>query len=470
MMDASKPQIKSNLDTFPQHIFRAYDIRGVVTNELTAEVVHDIGAALGSEVLSHGGNKMVVARDGRLSGPALVAALIEGITSTGCDVLDIGLVPTPVLYFATYTTGITSGVMLTGSHNPVDYNGLKMVIAGRSLFDDSIERLYWRVKMGDLRQGNGEVTQQDLLPAYYDKITETVTLKRPLKVVVDAGNGVGGVTAPTLFEKLGCDVVPMYCDIDGSFPNHHPDPSKPENLQELIERVKTEKADVGFAFDGDADRVGVITPQGKVIWPDRQIMLFVKHICPQFPGAPIVYDVKCSRYVAEVIKDSGGEPMMFKTGHSVIKNKMKAINAPFAGEMSGHIFFNDKWFGFDDGVYSAARLLEILAAEDQDLDALFADIPEALATPELNVAIADDRKFGFIDQLVINADFPDAEMIDIDGLRVEFADGWGLVRASNTTPNLVIRFEADTEQALQRIQQQFHDFLHTNGPDLMLPF
>ena len=260
------------------------------------------------------------------------------------------------------------------------------------------------------------------------------------------------------------------CDIDGSFPNHHPDPSKPENLQELIARVQAEKADVGFAFDGDADRVGVITPQGKVIWPDRQIMLFVKHICPQFPGAPIVYDVKCSRYVAEVIKASGGEPMMFKTGHSVIKNKMKAINAPFAGEMSGHIFFNDKWFGFDDGVYSAARLLEILAAGDQDLDALFADIPEALATPELNVAIADDRKFGFIDQLVINADFPDAEIIDIDGLRVEFADGWGLVRASNTTPNLVIRFEADTEQALQRIQQQFHDFLHANGPDLALPF
>lgn len=470
MEQQPKVQLRGDLESFPQHIFRAYDIRGITTTELTEAVVFNIGAALGSEVLSNGGNKIIVARDGRLSGPVLMEALQAGLRSTGVDVLDIGMVPTPVLYYATYVTDINSGVMLTGSHNPVDYNGLKMVVCGRSLTEDPIQRLYWRVKMGDVRQGEGQLDSQDLLPSYFQKISDTIKLERPMKIVVDAGNGIGAVTAVEVFERLGCEVIPMYCEVDGSFPNHHPDPSKPENLQELIAKVKAEKADIGFALDGDADRVGVVTPQGKIIWPDRQVMVFARDICQKQPGASIVYDVKCSRFVADVVKQAGGEPIMYRTGHSVIKNKMKQINAPFAGEMSGHLFFNDKWYGFDDGVYAAARMLEILAAQPRDADAYFAGIPEAVSTPELTVHIPDEKKFLFIDQLVKSADFDNAEAITIDGLRVEFSDGWGLVRASNTTPCIVLRFEADTEAALTRIQEKFRAFLLAHDQKLSLPF
>lgn len=470
MIDTRVPPLKSDLENFPQHIFRAYDIRGVAELELTPEVVHDIGLALGSEVISHGGNSMVVARDGRLSGPLLVEALIEGITTTGCEVIDIGMVPTPVLYFATHVTGTNSGVMLTGSHNPKEYNGLKMVVSGQALTKEPIERLYWRIRMGDIQTGRGTKTQLDILPQYYQRIAEDVKLAKPLKIVVDAGNGVGAVTAPTVFKQLGCDVVELYCQVDGHFPNHHPDPGKPDNLQDLIAKVQQVGADLGLAFDGDADRVGVVTPQGKIIWPDRQLIVFAEDICRQNPGAPIVFDVKCSRYVGQAIEQAGGKPVMYRTGHSVIKSKMKQIGALFAGEMSGHMFFGDRWYGFDDGVYAAARLLEILANQALDADAFFAKVPEAVSTPEINIAVPDDRKFTLVDKLVQNANFTDATIIDIDGLRVEFSDGWALVRASNTTPCLVLRFEADDEAALVRIQGEFKTYILSQAPDLELLF
>ncbi len=470
MLDTRVPPLRSDLENFPQHVFRAYDIRGVAGTELSTAVVHDIGLALGSEVISQGGNSMVVARDGRLSGPELVAALKEGILTTGCNVIDIGVVPTPVLYFATHVTGTNSGVMLTGSHNPKEYNGLKMVVNGQALTQEPIERLYWRIRIGDIHTGEATEQSLDILPQYYQRIVEDVTLSQPLKIVVDAGNGVGAVTAPVLLEKLGCEVIPLYCEVDGEFPNHHPDPGKPENLVDLIAAVKTHQADLGLAFDGDADRVGVVTPQGKIIWPDRQLMAFAQAICQHNPGAAIVFDVKCSRDVARVVEQAGGTPVMYRTGHSVIKTKMKQIQALFAGEMSGHLFFADRWYGFDDGVYAAARLLEILAGQSLDADEFFAQIPEAVSTPEINIAVSDDEKFGLVERLVQCADFPGAKIIDTDGLRVEFADGWALVRASNTTPSLVLRFEADDEAALTRIQTEFKAYLLSQAADLSIPF
>lgn len=443
----------------PKHIFRAYDIRGIADTELSAQVVHDIGMALGSEVLDKGERAMAVARDGRLSGPHLVAALKAGIKASGCDVVDVGMVPTPVLYFAIQHLNLKSGVMLTGSHNPAEYNGLKMVVAAKTLSDGDIQHLYARIEGRQVRQGQGQESFHAIDQAYIDIIAQQIQLKRPLKVVVDAGNGVTGDIAPRLMKALGCEVVALFCEVDGHFPNHHPDPSKPKNLADLIAAVRSHKADIGLAFDGDGDRLGVVTPKGDIIWPDRQLMLFAKDVLASHPGATILFDVKCSKNVAKVIAAAGGKPLMWKTGHSLVKAKMKEVKAALAGEMSGHIFFNDRWYGFDDGLYSAARLLAILAHESCDADAVFAEIPDSVATPEINVAIADHEKFLAVQKLIDAAEFPNANLVTIDGIRVEFADGWFLVRASNTTPCLVLRVEADSEAGLARIHGVCREYL-----------
>jgi len=464
--------LHSKPSAIPAHIFRAYDIRGITTNELTADVVHDIGLALGSEVQAQGGHSIIVGRDGRLSGPTLSEALKQGLCESGCNVIDIGIVPTPVLYFATHVLDTQSGVMLTGSHNPRDYNGLKMVINGHSLTNEEIQGLYQRLQTGNVKQGAGTVIQIDVIEAYIDAVKKSVQLTRPLKIVVDAGNGVTGNLAPALYRALGCEVTELYCEVDGHFPNHHPDPSKPENTLELIEKVKQVKADIGLAFDGDGDRLGVVTPKGKVIWPDRQLMLYAQSVLQGHPGSTIIYDVKCSKHLEDVISKAGGKPLMYKTGHSLIKTKLKEIKAILAGEMSGHTFFNDKWYGFDDGMYVGARLLEILAEANEDADAIFDRIPESVSTPELNINLPEAEKFRFMQRLLDDATryFPAAKLVTIDGLRVEFNDGWGLIRPSNTTPVLVARFEADNEDALWRIKTLFRDFLLEKDPNLDVGF
>jgi phosphomannomutase/phosphoglucomutase len=451
--------LKTPVHLIPKHIFRAYDIRGIADVELSIEVVHDIGMVLGSMALEKGETDIVVARDGRLSGPHLLSALENGIQATGCNVINVGMVPTPVLYFAIQHLGLKSGVMLTGSHNPAEYNGIKMVIGGATLSDADIQQIYQRLQARQVKQGKGGLKHQEIESAYIDTITKQIQLKRGLKVVVDAGNGVTGNIAPKLMKQLGCEVIPLFCEVDGTFPNHHPDPSKPKNLADLIAAVAKHQADVGIAFDGDGDRLGVVTPKGKIIYPDRQLMLFAKHVLKDKPGATILFDVKCSKHVAEVVKAAGGVPLMWKTGHSLIKTKMKEIKAAFAGEMSGHIFFNDKWFGFDDGLYSAARLLAILDQEMGSLDEVFDAIPDSISTPEINVSIPDSEKFIAVQKLIDAAKFKDAKLITIDGLRAEFADGWFLVRASNTTPCLVVRVEADSQESLKRIHALCRDYL-----------
>ncbi len=409
--------IRTNAETLKTSIFRASDIRGVVETELTEDVVHDIGLAFGSEALSEGESIVIVARDGRLSGPMLIEALKTGIMSTGCTVVDLGVVPTPVLYYATKILGTTSGIMLTGSHNPVNHNGLKMVMSGRTLSGDEIQKLKDRILQKDIVIGEGGQRDRQLVQDYMACIVDDITIAKPLKIVIDAGNGVAGEVAPLLFRALGCEVHELYCEIDGNFPNHHPDPSKPENLKELIEKVKSEKADIGLAFDGDGDRLGVVTPKGDIIYPDRQLMLYAREMLKEMPKATVVYDVKCTKDLAPYIEQFGGRPLMAKTGHALIKKKMKEVDAALAGEMSGHMFFNDRWFGFDDGLYTGARLLEILAQSDLDADALFDEIPQSINTPEINVDVPDHQKFEIVQQLLntSKAAFPDADLIDIDG-------------------------------------------------------
>lgn len=451
-------------------IFRAYDIRGIVGQTLTAEIVRDIGRAIGSEAHARGQQKVVVARDGRLSGPDLIKALMGGLQAAGREVVDIGCVPTPVLYFATHYLGNGSGVMLTGSHNPPDYNGLKIMLGGETLHGDSIMALHTRIETGDLISGEGSVQNIDVLPSYIERIISDVRLERKMKIVVDCGNGVAGAVAPQLYRSLGCEVIELFCEVDGNFPNHHPDPSKPENLIALTRAVSENNADIGLAFDGDGDRLGVIDSEGKIIWPDRQLMLMAMDVLTRQPGAQIIYDVKCSRNLGEVIKKHGGEPLMWKTGHSFIKAKMQETGAQLAGEMSGHIFFKERWFGFDDALYTGSRLLEILAADERSSSKLFATLPDSVTTPELNVSLAEGENFRLMEQMSANAQFPDAKIITIDGVRVEYSDGWGLVRASNTTPSLVMRFEADSAEALQRIQDSFREQLLAIKPDMDLPF
>ena len=455
---------------FPDSIFRAYDIRGVVPQTLTPETAYWIGRAIGAESLAKGEPHVSVGRDGRLSGPELVERLIQGVADSGCKVSDVGLVPTPALYYATHVLAGKSGVMLTGSHNPPNYNGFKIVIAGDTLADEQITALHTRLKTNDLTWGEGSIERVDILPRYADVITRDIKLAKRLKVVVDCGNGVAGVIAPQLIEALGCEVIPLFCEVDGSFPNHHPDPSKPENLLDLIARVKDTNADIGLAFDGDADRVGVVTNAGTIVFADHLLMLFAQDVLQRNPTAEVIFDVKCTRRLIPLIKENGGRPLMWKTGHSLIKKKMKETGALLAGEMSGHIFFKERWFGFDDGIYSAARLLEILSKRQVMAEELFETFPNDISTPEINIDVTDESKFSIIEALH-DAQWGDAaELTSIDGVRVDYPHGWGLVRASNTTPVLVLRFEAETEAELQRIKDVFHAQLKRVAPDLPLPF
>ena len=453
-----------------ESIFRAYDIRGVVGETLDADVARQVGQVVGSLALEQDAGPVIVARDGRDSGPDLVGGMIEGISSTGCDVIDIGAVPTGVLYFAAYELGNGTGVMVTGSHNPPDYNGFKMVIGGVTQAGEQITDMYARIQSGNLRVGKGAVTQEEMLSQYRERISGDIQLQKPLKVVADCGNGIGGVCAADVLRAIGAEVIPLFDEVDGNFPNHHPDPSEPENLQDLIESVRLMEADIGVAFDGDADRLGVVTPSGEIIYSDRLMMLFVKDVLSRVPGATIIYDVKCTGHLHHVIEEAGGKAMMYKTGHSLIKNKMKEVDAPFAGEMSGHFFFKERWYGFDCGIYSAARLLEILAADDRGVEEILGSLPNSVSTPELKIQMEEGENHAFVAEMQKKAKFADAKITTIDGVRADFVDGWGLVRASNTTPILVLRFDADSEQALQRIKDVFKQQMLAINDQLKLPF
>lgn len=454
----------------PKEIFKAYDIRGIVGSTLSAQHAHLIGRAIGSEAMDRGLTKMAFARDGRLSGPELGGAFVKGVQQSGIDVIDIGMVPTPVLYYAATELAEGTGVMLTGSHNPSQYNGFKMMLGGETLAGEQIQQLRERIEAGNFTSGAGGYTNQGVGKAYIDRIIGDVKLKRPVNVVIDCGNGVAGAIAPLLFKSMGCRVTELYCEVDGKFPNHHPDPSKPENLQDLIATVKSKGADVGLAFDGDGDRLGVVDAKGKIIYPDRYMMLFAADVLANHHGAQIIYDIKCSSNLTRVIWEKGGEPIMWKTGHSLIKAKLKQSGAPLAGEMSGHIFFNDRWYGFDDGLYSGARLLELLSRLNQKSDEVFGALPDAINTPELNVQMREGETHKFIEDLMMQADFGDANVTMIDGIRADFSDGWGLVRASNTTPVLVLRFEGKDQKTMQRIQSVFKAQMLAVKPDLKLPF
>jgi phosphomannomutase/phosphoglucomutase len=454
----------------PAEIFKAYDIRGIVGKTLTADIVRRIGHGLGSLASERGQRAIAVGRDGRLSGPELATALMEGIRMAGIDTIDVGCVPTPVVYFAAHELGCDSCVAVTGSHNPPDYNGLKMVIGGETLAGEAIQGIRRRVDASELQHGSGQASSTDVRRAYLARITGDVRLARPMKIVIDCGNGVAGVIAPELFRALGCELVELFCEVDGNFPNHHPDPSKPENLQDVIQALRASDAELGLAFDGDGDRLGVVTKDGQIIYPDRQLMLFAADVLARCPGQQIIYDVKCTRLLAPWIRAHGGEPLMWKTGHALVKAKLRETGAPLAGEMSGHVFFKERWYGFDDGLYAGVRLLEILSRA-ADANAVLEALPDSSSTPELNIGMQEGEPFGLIEDLRHNAQFSGArEIITIDGLRVEYADGFGLARPSNTTPVVVLRFEADDNAALERIQADFRRVLNAARPGLALPF
>lgn len=453
-------------------IFKAYDIRGIVGKTLTEHTARAVGRVLGSMALEAGVKVFCVGRDGRLSGPSLASALIEGVASTGMRVADIGAVPTPVLYFATHHLRCGTGVAVTGSHNPPEWNGFKMMVDGVTLSGTDIQRVRERIEREEWVTADvpGMIEQIDVLPAYLDKALDGVKGRHRHKVVVDAGNGIAGPTAIRLFERLPVDLVPLCCEVDGSFPNHHPDPSKPKNLEMLIEAVMREGAAYGIAFDGDGDRIGVVTDTGAVIYPDRLLMLYAADILRTHRGAQIVYDVKCSRRLVDWIRERGGQPVISATGHSLVKAKLRVTNAPLAGEMSGHIFFNDeRWLGFDDGLYSAVRLVEILARSDDPTKVLL-ELPSAVNTPELQIPMKEGENHAFIRRFCEEARFPDAAaVIRVDGLRVEWADGFALARASNTTPVVVVRFEGDTPEALDRVRTVFEAEMHRIAPTLAMP-
>lgn len=458
------------MSTLPREIFKAYDIRGIVGRTLTPDIVRQIGQALGAEALARGGREIAVGRDGRLSGPELAAALSEGICAAGVDVVDLGMVTTPMTYFAAYHLGTGSAVMVTGSHNPPEYNGLKMVIAGDTLSGDGIQALRERIEAGGLPSGQGTRREVDIAGDYIERIAGDIRLARPLHIVVDAGNGVPGRYAPALYRRLGCTVQELYCEVDGTFPNHHPDPSQPANLQDLIQALATGEAELGLAFDGDGDRLGVVTRDGSNIFPDRQLMLFAADVLSRNPGAEVIFDVKCTRNLFPWIREHGGRPVLWKTGHSLMKAKMKQSGALLAGEMSGHVFFKERWYGFDDGLYAGARLLEYLSAQ-ADLQQTLKGLPDAVSTPELQIKLPEGEQYALIAQLQREARFEQPkEVITLDGMRVEYADGFGLARASNTTPVVVLRFEADDEAALKRIQADFRRVLLSARPGLELPF
>lgn len=453
-------------------IFKAYDIRGVVDKTLTIEAARAIGQALGALALEKKVDTLCVGRDGRLSGPKLSEALIAGITDMGINVKSIGMTPTPVLYFATFMTQTGSGVAVTGSHNPPEYNGLKMMMAKDTLFGEGIQALRARIEAGiEVAQQKGHVEEIDVITPYLDKVTTDVKLARPMKVAIDCGNGVTGPVAMEFFKRLGCEITPLFTEIDGHFPNHHPDPSKPANLAALIETVKTTDVELGLAFDGDGDRLGVVTKSGQIIFPDRQMMLFAADILQHNPGAPIIYDVKCTRRLVPWIKEHGGIPTICRTGHSLVKAKLKETQAPFAGEMSGHLFFNDKrWPGFDDGLYAGARMLEILSRA-VDPSAVLEALPSAVNTPELHIEMAEGENKRFVEKLQKELHFDDAsDVITIDGIRVEWEDGFALARSSNTTPVVVLRLEGDTEASLERIKKRFGEAIKAVDPNVVLPF
>jgi len=445
-------------------IFKAYDIRGIVEKELTPEVVKLIGLAIGSESIAQGERGIVVGRDGRLTGPMLSESLISGLIESGCHVVDIGMVPTPLVYFSTYTKGAGSGVMVTGSHNPPEYNGLKIMIAGETLSADKIQNLYSRILNQEFSSGSGSSTSINIDQDYMDTIKSDINLDRELNIVVDCGNGVAGNIAPKLFESLGAKVTKLFCLVDGRFPNHHPDPSNPENLKDLIKEVIDTGADLGLAFDGDGDRLGLVDNNGNVIWADRQMILYSRDVLSRKPGAKIIFDVKCSSLLPKDISEHGGEPIMSRTGHSFIKNKLKETDAELGGEMSGHIFFNERWYGFDDAIYTGARLLEIISKTDKTCAEIFAELPDSVSTPEINIHFdKQGQQYDAMETLSNSVDFPGAEINTIDGVRVDYENCWGLVRASNTTPCLVLRFEGNDKEALNSIKSQFKDWLETNN-------
>ncbi|WIM06934.1 MAG: phosphomannomutase/phosphoglucomutase [Candidatus Nitricoxidivorans perseverans] len=458
------------MPTVAPEIFKAYDIRGIVGRNLTPETARLVGRALGTEANERGLVSIVVGRDGRLSGPALAAALGEGIASTGIDVIDIGCVPTPVTYFAAQHLGGGSCVSVTGSHNPPDYNGFKMVLGGETLYGSLIQALRKTIEARRFVDGHGVTREADVREAYLSAITGDVRLSRPMKIVVDCGNGVAGAFAPELFRRMGCDVVELFCAVDGNFPNHHPDPSKPENLRDVIRALRETDAELGLAFDGDGDRLGVVTKDGEIIYPDRQLMLFAADVLMRNPGAQIIFDVKCSRWVAESVKLQGGRPLMWNTGHAFIKGKLRETGAPLAGEMSGHMFFKERWYGFDDGLYAGARLLEIVSRW-KDANWPLKNLPNAICTPELNLKMKEGEPHALIEKLQKQGKFPGAaQLVTIDGVRAEYPDGFGLARASNTTPVVVLRFEADTQAALARIQAEFKAALESVWPGLQVKF
>jgi len=459
-------------------IFRAYDIRGVIDKTLDSGIAHQIGQAVGSAVLERDAGPVVVARDGRLSGPYLMKGVIEGLVSTGCDVIDIGAAPTGVLYYAAHEYAKGSAIVITGSHNPPDYNGFKIMVGGDTLHGDAIRALYERIVKNDLKTGQGKVERRNVIKNYILRIAEDIKVEKPLRVVLDCGNGIGGVCAPDVLRAIGVDVLPLYDEVDGTFPNHHPDPSEPENLRDLIDSVRLMDADLGLALDGDADRLGVVTLAGKIIYPDRVMMLLAMDVLDRVPGATILYDVKCTGHLPKVIREAGGNPVMYKTGHSLMKAKMKEVGSPFSGEMSGHFFFGERWYGVDDGIYAAARLLEILGSTDTPPEAILNALPSSYSTPELKVKMEEGENHAFVeafkeavaDQTGVGSAFEGAEINTIDGLRADFEDGWGLVRPSNTTPVLVVRFDAETEEALERIKSMFRRQMLELNPDLDLPF
>ncbi|MCG7757218.1 MAG: phosphomannomutase/phosphoglucomutase [Nitrosomonas sp.] len=458
------------MQAIPHEIFKAYDIRGIVGKTITVENVEKIGHAIGSEARARNLTAIAIGRDGRLSGTELSQALARGIRKSGIDVVDVGMVATPMLYFAAHELCQYSGVMVTGSHNPPEYNGFKIVLGGQTLAADTIQALRLRIENNDLTHGAGNYSGHAIADAYRTRITGDVKLARPLKIVVDCGNGVAGAYAPALYRELGCQVNELFCDVDGNFPNHHPDPSVPDNLSDVIQALKTSDAEIGLAFDGDGDRLGIVTKDGHIINADRQLMLFAADVLSRNPGGKIIFDVKCTRNLAPWIRQHGGTPVMWKTGHSFIKSKLIEEKALLAGEMSGHLFFKERWYGFDDGLYAGARLLELLSRV-QDISATLNNLPDSLNTPELQVRTAEGENHALIVQLQKNAVFDNPQqVITTDGLRVEYPDGFGLARASNTTPVVVLRFEADNNAALKRIQEDFRRNILQAKPDAQLPF
>ncbi|MGB0664922.1 MAG: phosphomannomutase/phosphoglucomutase [Pontibacterium sp.] len=454
---------------FEPSIFRAYDIRGIVDKTLNDDTVYAIGRAFAAQCLADQISQVTLAADGRLSSPVYKRILAQGLVDGGMQVTDIGFAATPILYFAVVNSDSQTGIMITGSHNPVDYNGFKLMIAGDTLANDEIQALKQRIETNKLPAvAGGSVTQADPRPSYHNYIRNDIQLARPMKVVIDCGNGIPGEDAPALFTALGCEVTAMYCEVDGSFPNHHPDPSKPKNLIDATSKVKALGADLGLAFDGDGDRVGLITPKGQLVDTDRLMLLLSDDLLSRHPGAEVIYDVKCSRILPQRIESQGGIATMWKTGHSLMKRKMRSSAALIGGEMSGHIYFKERWFGFDDGLYAAARLLEILSQHKQSADELFDSYPRDLATPELNIAVSEQEKFAIVDALSKH-DFGSGQVSRVDGIRVDYDNSWGLVRASNTTPVLVLRFEGKTAQDLHQVKQIFAQALYAIDPQLHIP-